>query len=102
MTLGLQTTDRTDSITVPGKSRFPGALWRACARSFQGVRGDVITGLRLLRAGCEAGSAVFRLIAFLMAHPVRVADGNACRGDMTAIKRRYLEHNRARPNLPIG
>ena len=51
----MQTTDKTDSITVPGKSRFPGALWRACARSFQGVlviqRGDVITGLRLLRAG---------------------------------------------------
>ena len=61
------------------------ALWRACGRSFQGVlviqRGDVITGLRLLRAGFdefgEAGSAVLRLIAFLMAEALGRAGQNA-------------------------
>jgi predicted ATPase len=60
-------------------------LWRACGRSFQGVlvikRGDVITGLRLLRAGFdefgEAGSSVFRLIAFLMAEALGRAGQNA-------------------------
>jgi predicted ATPase len=59
--------------------------WRACGRSFQGVlviqRGDVITGLRLLRAGLdefgEAGSAVLRLIAFLMAEALGRAGQNA-------------------------
>jgi predicted ATPase len=44
-------------------------------------RGDVITGLRLLRAGFdefgEAGSAVFRLIAFLMAEALGRARQNA-------------------------
>jgi predicted ATPase len=44
-------------------------------------RGDVITGLRLLRAGFdefgEAGSAVFRLIAFLMAEALGRAGQNA-------------------------
>jgi predicted ATPase len=59
--------------------------WRACGRSFQGVlvirRGDVITRLRLLRAGLdefgEAGSAVLRLIAFLMAEALGRAGQNA-------------------------
>ena len=61
------------------------ALWRACARGFQGLlvmqRGDVITGLRLLRGGFdefgEAGSSVFRLIAFLMAEALGCAGQNA-------------------------
>ena len=33
---------------------------------------------------------------------VWVADRVACRGDMAAIKIRYLEHNRAQRNLPIA
>jgi predicted ATPase len=44
-------------------------------------RGDVITGLRLLRAGLdefgEAGPVVFRLIAFLMAEALGRAGQNA-------------------------
>jgi predicted ATPase len=60
-------------------------LWRACARGFQGAlviqRGDVITGLRLLRAGFdefgEAGYPLFRLIAFLMAEALGRAGHNA-------------------------
>ena len=67
------------------RSRHALALWRACSRSFQGVlviqRGDVITGLRLLRAGFdefgEAESNVFRLIAFLMAEALGRAGQNA-------------------------
>ena len=61
------------------------ALWRACGRSFQGVlvieRGDIITGLRLLRPGFdeygEAASSIFRLIAFLMAEALGRAGKNA-------------------------
>jgi predicted ATPase len=61
------------------------AHWRACGRSFQGVlviqRGDVITGLRLLRAVFdefgEAGSAVLRFIAILMAEASGRAGQNA-------------------------
>jgi predicted ATPase len=61
------------------------AHWRACGRSFQGVlviqRGDVTTGLRLLRAGLdefgECGSAALRLIAFLMSEALGRAGQNA-------------------------
>jgi predicted ATPase len=60
------------------------ALWRACGRSFQGVlviqRGDVITGLRLLRAGFDEfgeASSAFRLIAFLLAEALGRAGQNA-------------------------
>jgi hypothetical protein len=67
---------------VPSKSRFPGAF-----------------GLMNL-------SAEFDTRAADLPRPsgpaVRVADEDACRGDMTAIKRWYLEHNRAQRNLPIG
>ena len=64
-------------------------MWRAYGRGFQGVlviqRGDVITGLRLLRAGFdeigEAGFAIFRLIAILRAEALGragyIADGLA-------------------------
>jgi predicted ATPase len=70
-------------------TRFALAFWRAWGRSFQGVlviqRGDIITGLRLLRAGFdeigEAGFAIFRLIAILMAEALgragHIADGLA-------------------------
>jgi predicted ATPase len=61
------------------------AYWRACGRSFHGVlvirRGDVTTGLPLLRVGFdeigEGGSAVFRLIAVLMAEALIRAGQNA-------------------------
>src|SRR5271156_6797500 len=63
------------TMLVDHSTRYALAHWRACGRSFQGVlvikRGDVITGLRPLRAGFdefdEAESAVLRLLAFLMA-----------------------------------
>ncbi len=61
------------------------ALLRAWGRSYQGVlvikRGDVITGLRLLRVGFselgEARAAVFRLIELLMAEALGHAGQNA-------------------------
>ena len=73
------------TMLLDHSTRHALALWRACGRSFQGVlviqRGDVITGLRLLRAGFdefgEAGSTVFRLIAFLMAEALGRAGQNA-------------------------
>jgi predicted ATPase len=73
------------TMLLDHSTRHALALWRAWGRSFQGVlviqRGDVITGLRLLRAGFdefgEAGSAVFRLIAFLMAEALGRAGQNA-------------------------
>jgi len=70
-------------------TRYALARWRAVGRSFQGLlviqHGDVITGLRLLRAGFdefgEAGSAVMRLITFLMAEALgragHIAEGLA-------------------------
>jgi predicted ATPase len=59
--------------------------WRTCGPSFQGVlviqRGDVITGLRLLRAGFdeigEVGFSILRLIAILMAEALGRAGKNA-------------------------
>jgi predicted ATPase/DNA-binding winged helix-turn-helix (wHTH) protein len=77
------------TMLLDHSTRHALAHWRACGRSFQGVlviqRGDVITGLQLLRAGFdefgEAGSAVLRLIAFLLAealgHAVQNTDGLA-------------------------
>jgi predicted ATPase len=62
-------------------------------------RGDVITGLRLLRAGFdefgEAGSAVFRLIAFLMAEALgrarQIAQGLAAIEEAIARSERTEE-----------
>jgi len=59
--------------------------WRACGRSFQGVlviqRGDVITGLRLLRASFDefgkAGSGLLPFLALLMAEALGRAGQNA-------------------------
>src|SRR6267154_4882400 len=76
-------------LQMDHSTRFALAFWRAWGRSFQGVlviqRGDIITGLRLLRAGFdeigEAGFAIFRLIAILMAEALgragQIADGLA-------------------------
>jgi predicted ATPase len=59
------------------------AFWRACGRGFQGVlvihRGDVTTGLGLLRTGFDdfgEASSIFRLIALLMAEALGGAGKN--------------------------
>jgi predicted ATPase len=75
LTGDLAAAEHYGAMLLDHSTRFALAYWRACGRSFQGVlvirRGDVTTGLRLLRAGFdeigEGGSAVFRLIAVLMA-----------------------------------
>jgi predicted ATPase len=80
------------TMLVDHSTRHSLALWRACGRSFQGVlvieRGDIITGLRLLRPGFEeygeAASSIFRLIAFLMAEALGRAGKNA--GGLAAIE----------------
>ena len=85
LTGDLAAAEHYGTMLLDHSTRHALALWRACGRSFQGVlviqRGDVITGLRLLRAGFdefgEAGSAVFRLIAFLMAEALGRAGQNA-------------------------
>jgi predicted ATPase len=73
------------TMLLDHSTRHALAHWRACGRSFHGVlviqRGDVIAGLQLLRAGFdefgEAGSAVLRLIAFLLAEALGYAVQNA-------------------------
>jgi predicted ATPase len=74
------------TMLVDHSTRHALALWRACGRGFQGVlviqRGDVVTGLRLLRAGFDeigkAGSThIFRLIVFLTAEALGHAGQNA-------------------------
>ena len=73
------------TMLLDHSTRHALALWRAGGRSFQGVlviqRGDVITGLRLLRAGFdefgEAGSTLLQFLAFLMAEALSRAGQNA-------------------------
>jgi len=85
LTGDLAAAENYGAMLLDHSTRHALALWRACGRSFQGVlviqRGDVITGLRLLRAGFdefgEAGSAVSRLIAFQMAEALGRAGQNA-------------------------
>jgi predicted ATPase len=72
------------TMLLDHSTRHALAHWRACGRSFQGVlviqRGDVTTGMRLLRAGLdefsEAESAVLRFIAILMAEALGRAGQN--------------------------
>jgi hypothetical protein len=85
LTGDLAAAEHYGAMLVDHSSRHALAHWRACGRSFQGVlvikRGDVITGLRLLRAGFdefgEAESPVLRLLAFLMAEGLGRAGQNA-------------------------
>ena len=73
------------TMLLDHSTRLALAFWRAWGRSFQGVlviqRGDVINGLRLVRAGLDeigdAGFAIFRLIAVLMAESLIRAGQNA-------------------------
>jgi predicted ATPase len=75
LTGDLAAAEHYSAMLLDHSTRFALAFWRAWGRSFQGVlviqRGDVITGLRLLRAGFdeigEVGFAVLRLITILMA-----------------------------------
>src|SRR6266403_920218 len=75
LTGDLAAAEHYSTMLLDHSTRFALAFWRAWGRSFQGVlviqRGDIITGLRLLRAGFdeigEAGFAIFRLIAILRA-----------------------------------
>jgi predicted ATPase/DNA-binding winged helix-turn-helix (wHTH) protein len=80
------------------------AHWRAIGRCHQGVlaiqRSDVVTGLRLLRAGfdelAEARFAVFRLNMFLMVealgHTGQVAEGLSAVEEAIAWTERTEEH----------
>ena len=85
LTGDLATAEHYSTMLLDHSTRFALAFWRAWGRSFQGVlviqRGDVITGLRLLRAGFdeigEAEFAIFRLIAILMADALVRAGKNA-------------------------
>jgi predicted ATPase len=89
LTGDLAATEHYITMLLDHSARHSLALWRACGRSFQGVlvieRGDIITGLRLLRSGFdefgETAPSIFRLIAFLMAEALgragKYADGLA-------------------------
>jgi len=85
LTGDLAAAEHYGAMLVDHSTRHALAHWRACGRSFQGVlviqRGDVITGLRLLRAGFdefgEAGSSLLQFLAFLMAEALGRAGQNA-------------------------
>jgi hypothetical protein len=91
------------TMLIEHSTRHALALWRAYGRSFQGMlvikRGDVDTGLRLLRAGFdefgEAGSALLRFIALLMAEALgragQHADGLAAIEEAIASSERTEE-----------
>src|SRR5580704_11685494 len=91
------------TMLLDHSTRHALALWRAYGRSFQGMlvikRGDVDTGLRLLRAGFdefgEAGSALLRFIALLMAEALgragQHADGLAAIEEAIASSERTEE-----------
>jgi hypothetical protein len=90
LTGDLAAAEHYGTMLLDHSTRHALAHWRACGRSFQGVlvikRGDVITGLRLLRAGLdefgEEGSTVLRLIAFLMAEAL-----GPCRAERRRARR---------------
>jgi predicted ATPase/DNA-binding winged helix-turn-helix (wHTH) protein len=74
LTGDLAAAEHYSTMMLDHSTRFAPAFWRAWGRSFQGVlviQRDIITGLRLLRAGFdeigETGFAILRLIAILMA-----------------------------------
>jgi predicted ATPase len=83
LTGDLAAAEHYTTMLLDHSTRHALALWRACGRSFQGVlvirRGDVLIGLRLLRAGFDefGEAAVFRFIALLMAEALGRAGQNA-------------------------
>jgi predicted ATPase len=104
LTGDLAAAEHYGTMLLDHSTRHALALWRACGRSFQGVlviqRGDVGTGLRLLRAGFdefgEAGSAVLRFLAFLMAEALgragQIAEGLAAIEEAISRSERTEEH----------
>jgi predicted ATPase len=85
LTGDLAAAEHYGTMLLDHSTRHALALWRAYGRGIQGVlviqRGDVITGLRLLRAGLdafgEAGSARLQFLALLMAEALGRAGQNA-------------------------
>jgi tetratricopeptide (TPR) repeat protein len=85
LTGDLAAAEHYGTMLLDHSTRYALGRWRACGHSFQGVlviqRGDVITGLRLLRAGLdefgEAGSTVVQFLALLMAEALGRAGQNA-------------------------
>ncbi|TMK26819.1 MAG: hypothetical protein E6G69_16240 [Alphaproteobacteria bacterium] len=116
MTGDLAAAEHYGTMLLDHSTRHALAHWRAYGRSFQGAlviqRGDVLAGLRLLRAGFdefgEAGSAVLRLIELLMAEALGRAGQNA--EGLAAIeevisrseRRHYRNHRRGGGCLPAG
>src|SRR6516164_2879176 len=101
LTGDLAAAEHYSTMLLDHSTRHALALWRACGRSFQGVlvirRGDVLIGLRLLRAGFDefGDAAVFRLIAFLMAEALgRAAERRRARRDRGG-DRAFRAHQRA-------
>src|SRR5436190_6422635 len=85
LTGDLAAAEHYGTMLVDHSTRHALAHWRACGRSFQGVlviqRGDVITGLRLLRASFDefgkAGSGLLPFLALLMAEALGGAGQHA-------------------------
>ena len=85
----LATAEHYVEMLLDQSTRHALPVWRALGRSYQGAltikRGDVMTGLRLLRAGFqelgEASFAALQLIPFLiaeaLAHVGQIAEGLA-------------------------
>jgi predicted ATPase/DNA-binding winged helix-turn-helix (wHTH) protein len=85
LTGDLAAAEHYSTMLLDHSTRHALARWRASGRSFQGAlvihRGDVITGLRLVRTHFdefgEAGSALLPFFAFLMAEALGRAGQNA-------------------------
>jgi predicted ATPase len=87
LTGDLAAAEHYGTMLLDHSTRHALGRWRACGRGFQGVlvirRGDVITGLQLLRAGLdefgEVGSSLLQFLALLMAEALgragQYADG---------------------------
>jgi predicted ATPase/DNA-binding winged helix-turn-helix (wHTH) protein len=82
LTGDLAAAEHYGSMLLDHSTRHALGRWCACGRSFQGVlviqRGDVITGLRLLRAGLdefgEVGSSLLQFLALLVAEALGRAE----------------------------
>jgi predicted ATPase len=103
LTGDLAAAEHYGTMLLDHSTRHALGRWRAYGRSFQGVlviqRGDVINGLRLLRAGLdefgEAGSSLLQFLAFLMAEALgragQYADGLAAIEEAIARSERTEE-----------
>jgi predicted ATPase len=103
LTGDLAAAEHYETMLLDHSTRHALGRWRACGRSFQGVlviqRGDVVTGLQLLRASLdefgEAGSSLLQFLAFLMAEALgragQYADGLAAIDEAIARSERTEE-----------